>query len=169
MNNTQRGPGIGTSVIITLPVNLRDAARRHQVVTREWVIAMLLAVVFVNHLFAYSGTAFFDSQIARTANGGEQISIDGHRRNNGCERHLLTDTLGNILAVTVTAANESDVAGGGQVLGRLNRQWQGQATRLKTILADKAYGSLTVVILVMYGWLIKTPADRKYKWKGFVV
>jgi putative transposase len=113
--------------------------------------------------------ALIDSQSVRTANGGEQIGIDGHKKINGRKRHLVTDTLGNIVAVKVSAANVSDVAGGKQVLSELNKQWEGQETRLKTILADKAYRSLTVTILFMYGWLIKTPADRKRKWKGFVV
>jgi putative transposase len=113
--------------------------------------------------------ALIDSQSVRTANGGEQIGIDGHKKINGRKRHLVTDTLGNILAVTVTAANVSDVAGGEHVLAQLDRQWKGQTTRLKTILADKAYRSLAVAILITYGWLIRTPADRKRKWKGFVV
>lgn len=110
-----------------------------------------------------------DSQSVRTANGGEQIGIDGHKKINGGKRHLVTDTLGNILAVHVTAANVADSVGGWKSLDRLAKQWTGQQIRLSAILADKAYVSLVTTIMVVYGWCLKTPAKRKPGTKGFVV
>src|SRR5215210_6333067 len=46
-----------------------------------------------------------DSQSVKAACGGEQVGYDGGKRVKGRKRHVVTDTLGLLLAVVVTAAN----------------------------------------------------------------
>src|SRR5436305_7435690 len=49
-----------------------------------------------------------DSQSANSACGGEAIGTDGGKRVKGRKRHIVTDTLGLLLAVVVTAAHAGD-------------------------------------------------------------
>jgi putative transposase len=113
--------------------------------------------------------ALLDSQSVRSANGGEAIGIDGHKKINGRKRHLVTDTVGNILAVEVTAANVSDQVGGHSVLEKLASEWTGQHIRLRKILADKAYTALIPVVRDEFGWCLDTPDTRPAGHKGFFV
>jgi transposase len=55
--------------------------------------------------------AVFDSRTLRsTPESGERAGYDGHKRTNGSKIHLATDTMGNPLALAVSAANEQDRA-----------------------------------------------------------
>jgi putative transposase len=110
-----------------------------------------------------------DSQSVRSANGGEEIGIDGNKKINGRKRHLVTDTVGNVLAVEITAANVSDPVGGLKVLENLCKQWDGQTIRLRKILADKGYTALIVYVLSTLGWKLSTPDSRPAGFKGFLV
>jgi transposase len=61
-----------------------------------------------------------DSQALRGADtvGASTRGFDAAKRVNGRKRHMVTDTLGLLLAIVVTAASVQDRDGGQTVLGR---------------------------------------------------
>jgi putative transposase len=77
-----------------------------------------------------------DSQSARTAAGGEEVGTDGGKRVRGRKRHIVTDTLGLLLAVLVTAANRDDGAVASEVLAELHAD---EFPRLSVLWADAKY------------------------------
>lgn len=64
--------------------------------------------------------ACIDSQTAKTADQGNEVGYDGGKRANGRKRHIITDVLGLILLVSVTAANVHDAVAAEPLLKRLN-------------------------------------------------
>jgi transposase len=55
--------------------------------------------------------AIFDARtIQSTAESGERAGYDGHKRRKGSKTHMAVDTLGLLLAVHVTPANEQERA-----------------------------------------------------------
>src|SRR4051812_47074465 len=52
--------------------------------------------------------ACIDSQSAKAAHGGAEVGVDGGKLVRGRKRHIVTDTLGMLLIVIVTAANADD-------------------------------------------------------------
>lgn len=66
----------------------------------------------------------------------EARGFDGHKKINGRKRHVLVDTLGLILGVSVTAANVADGKAGCLLLNRCSEKFGG----LKKILVDGVYG-----------------------------
>lgn len=79
-----------------------------------------------------------DSQSAKTAAGGEEVGTDGGKRVRGRKRHLVTDTLGLLLVVLVTAANRDDGAAASEVPTELHAD---EFPRLSVPWADKKYRS----------------------------
>ena len=77
-----------------------------------------------------------DSQSAKTAAGGEEVGTDGGKRVRGRKRHLVTDTLGLLLVVLVTAANRDDGAVASEVLTELHAD---EFPRLSVLWADTKY------------------------------
>ena len=63
--------------------------------------------------------ALIDSQSVKTAKEASEVGFDGGKLIKGHKRHLLTDTVGNMLNVVVTAANVSDIAGGKLLIGKV--------------------------------------------------
>jgi putative transposase len=81
--------------------------------------------------------AAIDSQSVETAaGGGEAVGTDGGKRVKGRKRHVVTDTLGLLLAVVVTAANVSD---GRAAPAVLNRVALPDRCRLEVVFADGRY------------------------------
>ena len=80
--------------------------------------------------------ACVDSQSAKTASGGEAVGTDGGKRVRGRKRHIVTDTLGLLLAVVVTAANCDDGETAPRVLGGLGAD---RFPRLAVVWADSKY------------------------------
>ena len=80
--------------------------------------------------------AIMDSQRVRTTEGSGVIKgYDGGKQVKGRKRHVLVDTLGLLLAVSVTPANTSDQEGARRLLAGPNLL----QPRLELIWADGAY------------------------------
>ncbi len=85
---------------------------------------------------AQPSVAIIDSQSVRTTEVGGEHGFDGGKKVNGRKRHILVDTMGNLLKVVAHAANIGERAGAKQVLNRLpDPLW----TLLVKILADGGY------------------------------
>ena len=63
--------------------------------------------------------ALIDSQSVKTTKEASAVGFDGGKMIKGHKRHSLTDTVGNMLNVVVTAANVSDIAGGKLLIGKV--------------------------------------------------
>jgi putative transposase len=57
-----------------------------------------------------------DSQSVKTVIDSEDIGFDGGKKVKGRKRHIVVDTLGNLIAIIVHAANIHDTKGGCEVL-----------------------------------------------------
>lgn len=80
-----------------------------------------------------------DSQSVKASTQGTAIGFDGYKRIKGRKRHILTDTLGIILAVVVTAANMADKNG---LVKLLQIFFRNGVRRLRKIWVDGAYMGL---------------------------
>jgi putative transposase len=80
--------------------------------------------------------ACIDSQSAKTAHGGAEVGVDGGKRVRGRKRHIVTDTLGLLLIVVVTAANLDDGATAPRLLAGLPAA---AFPRLAVVWADRKY------------------------------
>ncbi len=80
--------------------------------------------------------ACVDSQSAKTAHGGADVGVDGGKLVRGRKRHIVTDTLGLLLAVLVTAANRDDGATAPKLLAELRAD---EFPRLAVVWADAKY------------------------------
>ena len=81
-----------------------------------------------------------DERSVKTTERGGVRGFDGHKRVKGRKRHILVDTLGNLLLLLVHTAGWSDLAGGTYLLLAALHRF---CTLLK-VWADKAYrGDLT--------------------------
>ena len=109
--------------------------------------------------------AIIDSQSVKTSHVGGPRSFDGGKKVNGRKRHILTDTLGLLLAVIVHPAGDNDSQWSARLLDRA----QGFAPRLEAVLADQGYAAVpTMLIWRVFGWLWKV-VERDPAQKGFVV
>jgi len=77
-----------------------------------------------------------DSQSIKTATQGKTKGFDGGKQVNGRKRHLLVDTLGLIIGVLVTAADEGDRAG---LMDLLSTYFSTGVQRLKKLWVDGGY------------------------------
>ena len=79
--------------------------------------------------------ALIDSQSVKTAKEASEVGFDGGKMINGHKRHSLTDTVGNMLNVVVTAANVSDIVGGKLLIGKVVDTF----STIEKIWADGSY------------------------------
>jgi len=80
--------------------------------------------------------AIVDSQSVKTTEAGGERGFDGGKNTKGRKRNVVTDTIGNLLAVVVNAANSDDRAGAKKALAKLSDD---TTVSLKKIWADGGY------------------------------
>ena len=110
--------------------------------------------------------AILDSQSSKTTEAGGERGYDAGKKINGRKRHLLVDTLGNVLQVVVHAANIQDYHGAKLVLMQLVQT----VTTLKKIWADGIYKNGGLVDWVRDTFQIDLDiVNREPGQKGFAV
>ena len=85
--------------------------------------------------------ACIDSQSAKTAHGGADVGVDGGKMVRGRKRHIVTDTLGLLLVVLVTAADRDDGTTAPKLLTELRAE---PFPRLSVVWADSKYHNDTL-------------------------
>lgn len=80
--------------------------------------------------------AIVDSQSIKTTEAGGERGFDGGKNINGRKRHTVTDTVGNLLAVIVTAANIQDREGAKEAFSQLTAD---TVASVQKIWADGSY------------------------------
>ena len=114
---------------------------------------------------ASPSVALIDSQSVKTSHVGGRRGFDGGKRVKGRKRHIVTDTLGLLLAVLVHPAHESDGQKAPFVLKRL----VGKVPLLRVIFADQGYeGTPAGLVERCFGWLWQV-VHREEGQRGFVV
>ena len=111
--------------------------------------------------------ALIDSQSVKTTRlGGENRGVDGGKKINGRKRHIITDTMGLLLAVVVHAANVHDSKGATEVIALL----KGRFERLVKIVADGGYrGELIEKTKTAFGWILEIVLRSDHSSKFVVI
>lgn len=110
--------------------------------------------------------AIVDSQsIPSSRAGGPGRGYDGGKQVKGRKRHVVTDTMGLILAVLVHSAGIHD----SQRLPHVLQKLVGKVPRLKVIFADQGYkGTPDGLLWRCFGWLLQL-VKREEGQQGFAV
>lgn len=109
--------------------------------------------------------AVLDSQSVKTALATEAVGYDAGKKVRGRKRHLLVDTQGLVLAVSVSSAAETDRRGAEEVFRKADKL---QLSKLKLVYADGGYrGKLISQVKKQFG--IKLSIVKKKAKAGFRV
>ena len=116
---------------------------------------------------AQPSAAIFDSQtLQSTPESGHRAGYDGHKRKKGTKLHLAVDTLGQLLALHVTPANEQDRA---QVATLAEAIQDATGEHVELVYVDQGYtGDLPAEAAAEHGielHVVKLPAAKH----GFVL
>ncbi len=79
--------------------------------------------------------AIIDSQSVKTTSKSEQRGFDGGKKVKGRKRHILVDTIGNLLGVVVHAGNIHDIKAGILVVNKVMKIYPS----IQAISADAGY------------------------------
>jgi putative transposase len=101
-------------------------------------------------------TASVDSQSVDTTSGGEARGRDNAKDVDGRKRHIVVDSMGLLLAVSVTAASVDDAEAASVLFARLDGQPMGKVTRM---FADAKYHNFK-----LYEWV-----DEHAKWDPTII
>jgi putative transposase len=98
--------------------------------------------------------AVMDRQSIKTsAVRGSEKGYDAGKKTWGRKRHALVDTQGNLMDVLVTAARDSDLAGGKKLLERLTERFP----RMELLWGDRnSGGQLVEWVKEHLGWIVQT-------------
>jgi transposase len=109
--------------------------------------------------------ALIDSPSVKTSSSGGVRGFDGGKNVQGRKRHIVTDTLGLLLAVLVHSAALADRQQAPHLLKRL----VDNVPRLRVILADRGYvGTPAGLVHRCFGWMPEL-VHRPRGERGFVV
>jgi putative transposase len=99
-----------------------------------------------------------DSQSVKTVYASDERGIDGGKKVKGRKRHIVVDTLGNLIAVVVHAANLHDTVSGCNVLKAAAHKY----TSLQAFSGDAGYRG-TAVEFVENTLALKLHISKKIK------
>jgi len=93
-----------------------------------------------------------DSQSIKTSSMTKEKGYDGGKKVQGRKRHIVTDTLGLLMAIVIHGADIQDREGAKLVIEQLRYKFP----RLEKILADGGYtGQLIEWVLKGFGWTLE--------------
>jgi putative transposase len=93
-----------------------------------------------------------DSQSVKTSSMTLEKGYDGNKKVNGRKRHIITDTLGFLMAIVIHDANINDREGAKLLLKNVQHKYP----RLKKIMVDQGYtGELIEWTMKVFGWVLE--------------